>query len=91
MNKLSYFSKPNQDNLEGSKEVNQIWQKITKLRHDVFAEELQQYPINSKKQLDEPGQHFVTLSNESDLIGYVVSIHPTIENFAWRNILGKKY
>ena len=50
MNKLSYFSKPNKDNLEGSEELNQIWQHITKLRYDVFVEELQQYPTNSKKQ-----------------------------------------
>ena len=90
MNKLSYFSKPNEDNLEGSKELNQIWRKITKLRYDVFAEELQQYPINSEKQLDEPGQHFVTLSNESDLIGYVSINSPNNRKFRMEKYFGKE-
>ena len=88
MNKLSYFSKPNKDNLEGSEELNQIWQHITKLRYDVFAEELQQYPTNSTKQLDEPGQHFVTLSNERDLIGYVSINSPSDRKFRMENYFG---
>lgn len=71
MNKLSYFSKPNEKNLSASKELNYIWQQVTKLRYDVFAEELQQYSTNVEKKLDEPGQHFVTLSIGDDLIGYV--------------------
>lgn len=71
MNKLSYFSKPNEKNLSASNELNYIWQQVTKLRYDVFAEELQQYSTNVEKKLDEPGQHFVTLSIGDDLIGYV--------------------
>ena len=57
MNKLSYFSKPNEKNLSNSEELNDIWQQVTKLRYDVFAEELQQYSTNVEKRLDEPGQH----------------------------------
>ena len=57
MNKLSYFSKPNEKNLSTSEELSNIWQQVTKLRYDVFAEELQQYSPNVEKKLDEPGQH----------------------------------
>ena len=71
MNKLSYFSKPNEDNLEGSKELNQIWQRIAKLRYDVFAEELQQYPINSEKQLDT--LHNLTYTGKTPVVSLVTS------------------
>ena len=54
MNKLSYFSKPNEKNLSTSEELSNIWQQVTKLRYDVFAEELQQYSTNVEKKLDEP-------------------------------------
>ena len=64
--------------------------KNYQIAHDVFAEELQQYPINSEKQLDEPGQHFVALSNENGLIGYVSINSPNDRKFRMEKYFGKE-
>ena len=46
MQTLSYFSRPDADGLSGSAELDNIWNQLKKLRYDVFAKELQQYPEN---------------------------------------------
>ena len=88
MNKLSYFSKPNEKNLSTSEELSNIWQQVTKLRYDVFAEELQQYSTNVEKKLDEPGQHFVTLSIGEELIGYVSINSPSDRKYRLEKYFG---
>ena len=90
MIKLSYFSKPDEENLASSEELNELWQQVTKLRYDVFAEELQQYSTNVDKRLDEPGQHFVTLSSGRDLIGYVSINSPKDRRFRLENYFGSE-
>ena len=90
MNKLSYFSKPNEKNLSTSEELSNIWQQVTKLRYDVFAEELQQYSTNVEKKLDDPGQHFVTLSIGEELIGYVSINSPSDRKYRLEKYFGRE-
>ena len=71
MDKLSYFSKPKEEELASSEKLTDLWQQVSKLRYDVFAEELQQYSRNDDKMLEDPGEHFLTLSDKNNLIGYV--------------------
>ena len=90
MSKLSYFSRPNEEELASSKELNDLWKQVAKLRYDVFAEELQQYSKNDDKMLDDPGEHFLTLTNCDKLIGYVSINSPNDGKYRMENYFGKQ-
>lgn len=81
MQTLSYFSRPDADGLSGSAELDNIWNQLKKLRYDVFAKELQQYPENNQESLDDPGEHFLVLLEQETLIGYVSVNSPESEGF----------
>jgi len=90
MNKLAYFSKPNDEELASSKDLSNLWQQVTKLRYDVFAEELQQYSRNDDKMLEDPGEHFLTLSDKNNLIGYVSINSPEDRKYRMEKYFGKQ-
>ena len=56
-------------------EIENIWKQISSLRHDVYAEELQQYDLNNEQQLEDPGRHFITCMIGTQLAGYI-SLNP---------------
>ena len=56
-------------------EVENIWKKISLLRHEVYAEELKQYGLNSEQKLEDPGRHFITCMVGTKLAGYI-SLNP---------------
>ena len=64
MTKLSYFSRPTAEDLSESSNLTDIWHQLTKLRYDVFVEELHQYQENDSGNLDDPGEHFLILMND---------------------------
>ena len=90
MSKLSYFSRPNEEELASSEELNDLWKQVAKLRYEVFAEELQQYSKNDDKMLDDPGEHFLTLTNSDKLIGYVSINSPNYGKYRMENYFGKQ-
>ena len=81
MQTLSYFSRPNTERLSESAKLDNIWNQLKKLRYDVFAKELQQYPENDQQSLDDPGEHFLVLLEQETLIGYVSVNSPGSESF----------
>ena len=90
MNKLSYFSRPSKQDLASSQQLNSLWHQVTKLRYEVFAEELQQYSTNGDKMLEDPGEHFLTLSDKNNLIGYVSINSPSDRKYRMENYFGKQ-
>ena len=91
MQTLSYFSRPDADGLSGSAELDNIWNQLKKLRYDVFAKELQQYPENNQESLDDPGEHFLVLLEQETLIGYVSVNSPESEGFRIPKYFGDEY
>ena len=65
-------------------EIQNIWEKISSLRHEVYAAELQQYDLNIEQQLEDPGRHFIACMTGNKLAGYI-SLNPTqrqtLQNF----------
>lgn len=56
-------------------EIQNIWEQISSLRHEVYATELQQYDINIEQQLEDPGRHFIACMAGNKLAGYI-SLNP---------------
>ena len=81
MHKLSYFSKPNNHTLKDNETLSKLWLQIGSLRYQVFANELHQYPETESKYLDDPGEHFLTLSLNDEFVGYVSINTPHQGNF----------
>ena len=79
MTKLSYFTRPSAEDLGESGNLTDIWHQLTKLRYDVFVDELHQYQENDSGNLDDPGEHFLALMNDDILLGYI-SINTPSEN-----------
>ena len=52
MTKLSYFTRPSAEDLGESGNLTDIWHQLTKLRYDVFVDELHQYQENDSGNLD---------------------------------------
>ena len=48
-----------------------IWLQISKLRHEVYAEELNQYDGNEEGTLEDPGKYFIVCLDKEKLVGYV--------------------
>ena len=44
---------------------------IERVRHDVYAEELGQYPMTADGRLPEPGSHFIVARDGDAVVGYV--------------------
>ena len=55
--------------------IDKIWNQISSIRHDVYANELQQYDSNSEGKLQDPGKHFIVCVDGEELIGYI-SLNP---------------
>ena len=39
--------------------IHAIWDQISAVRHDVYADELHQYDPNSVGKIEDPGRHFI--------------------------------
>ena len=50
---------------------------IERVRHDVYAEELGQYPTTSDGRLPEPGSHFIVARDGDAVVGYVAVTPPS--------------
>ena len=61
--------------IPNDEKVHKIWNDISTLRHDVYAEELQQYYTNDEGKLEDPGKHFVVCLEDDEFVGYV-SLNP---------------
>ena len=55
--------------------IDKIWNQISSIRHDVYADELQQYDSNPEGKLHDPGKHFIVCLDGENLIGYI-SLNP---------------
>jgi histidinol-phosphate/aromatic aminotransferase/cobyric acid decarboxylase-like protein/predicted GNAT family N-acyltransferase len=55
--------------------IENIWNQISSLRHQVYAEELQQYEANDEGKIDDPGHHFIACIEDGILAGYI-SLNP---------------
>ena len=62
-------------------EIENIWEQISSLRHEVYATELQQYELNTEKQLEDPGRHFIACMVGSKIAGYISLNPPTKRAF----------
>lgn len=62
-------------------EVEEIWERISSLRHDVYATELKQYEANTDQQLEDPGRHFIACMVGTELAGYISLNPPTDKPF----------
>jgi histidinol-phosphate/aromatic aminotransferase/cobyric acid decarboxylase-like protein/ribosomal protein S18 acetylase RimI-like enzyme len=51
--------------------INEIWSQISSIRHDVYADELQQYDSNPERKIQDPGNHFIACVEGEKLIGYI--------------------
>ena len=71
MTEFIFFDYP----LPSNSEIRSIWDKISVLRHEVYASELQQYQANSEQQLEDPGHHFIACMIDEELAGYI-SLNP---------------
>ena len=65
MLQYNFFEKDDSDNYPG------IWLQISKLRHEVYAEELNQYDGNEEGTLEDPGKYFIVCLDKEKLVGYV--------------------
>ena len=50
---------------------------IERVRHDVYAEELGQYPTTPDGRLPEPGSHFIVARDGDAVVGYVAVTPPS--------------
>lgn len=64
--------------LPDDEEVQRIWDEISRLRHEVYATELQQYDANSEQKIEDPGRHFIACIEDGVLAGYI-SLNPPQE------------
>lgn len=55
--------------------IHAIWDQISAMRHDVYADELHQYDPNSMGKIEDPGRHFIACVEGDDLAGYI-SLNP---------------
>ena len=55
--------------------IHRIWHQISTIRHDVYADELNQYDSNADGVLEDPGRHFIACVEGDDLVGYI-SLNP---------------
>ena len=88
MNKLYYFSRPSDSTLTSCAELSNIWHQIAELRYSVFSEELHQYSSNAAQELEDPGEHFIALASEEQLIGYVSINSPSDNLFRMNEYFG---
>ncbi len=51
------------------------------LRHQVYADELQQYDANTEQQLEDPGRHFIACMHGTKLAGYISLNSPNEQPF----------
>ena len=75
MVRLIHFERPNVAVLEESEEIRTLWDDISQLRHTVFSDELSQYEQQESGRLEDPGQHFICLTLNDNLIGYGGLVH----------------
>ena len=61
--------------LPKDKQINKIWNQISSIRHDVYADELRQYDQNSEGKIEDPGRHFIACVEGENLVGYI-SLNP---------------
>ena len=55
--------------------IHRIWNQISAIRHEVYADELQQYDSNPDGKIEDPGRHFIATVEGDDLVGYI-SLNP---------------
>ena len=90
MTKLSYFSRPTDEELNESSNLTDIWHQIARLRHEVFAEELHQYSENDSGKLDDPGEHFIVIMRDGILAGYISINTPNETGFRLAKYFGQE-
>ncbi|DAC56470.1 MAG TPA: GNAT family N-acetyltransferase, partial [Candidatus Poseidoniaceae archaeon] len=90
MTKLSYFSRPTNEELNESTNLTDIWHQIARLRYEVFAEELHQYPENDAGKLDDPGEHFIVVMRGEILAGYISINTPNESGFRLAKYFGQE-
>lgn len=61
--------------------INKIWNQISSIRHDVYADELQQYESNPEGKIQDPGKHFIVCLDGEKLIGYISLNPPSKQRF----------
>ena len=61
--------------LRQDERINDVWSQISSIRHDVYADELQQYEPNTERQMQDPGKHFIACVEDGQLMGYI-SLNP---------------
>ncbi len=61
--------------LPKDKQINKIWNQISSIRHDVYADELRQYDRNAEGKIEDPGRHFIACVEGENLVGYI-SLNP---------------
>ena len=81
MERLIYFERPNVAVLEESEDIRTLWDGISQLRHTVFSDELSQYEQQESGRLEDPGQHFICLTLNDNLIGYISINSPSEKDF----------
>ena len=71
MTEILQFDHP----LPDDERIHKLWNQVSTIRHDVYADELQQYDANPDKKLEDPGRHFIACVEGEDLLGYI-SLNP---------------
>ena len=61
--------------LSEDERIHELWDQISTIRHDVYADELHQYDSTPEKKLEDPGKHFIACVEGDDLVGYI-SLNP---------------
>ena len=61
--------------------IEKIWNQISSIRHDVYADELQQYDSNPEGKIQDPGKHFIVCLDGEKLIGYISLNSPNEQPF----------
>ena len=61
--------------LPDDERIHHIWNQISTLRHEVYADELKQYEANTTGRLDDPGRHFIACMEGDSIAGYI-SLNP---------------
>lgn len=67
-----------------------VWSQISSIRHDVYADELQQYESNAERQIQDPGKHFIASLEGDELTGYISLNPPSRQPFRLSNYFSQE-
>lgn len=76
--------------LPADESIEQIWDQISSLRHQVYANELQQYEANDEEKIDDPGRHFIACIENGSLAGYISLNPPSQQPFRIEQYFSKE-